>query len=135
MHEYSIVRALLDQVEVQARDHGATAVHRLRVRIGEMSGVERDLLVSAYELARAGGLCAEAELEVVAVPARWECTGCGGGIPRGAKLVCAACGGGARLAEGEEILLERIEMEVPDPLPKAAPSGVDAPEREETSHV
>ena len=45
MHEYSIVQALLDRVAAEARSHGAVAVHRIRVQIGEASGVESDLSV------------------------------------------------------------------------------------------
>ena len=112
MHEYSIVLALLDRVEKEAKTHGASTVSRIHVRIGELSGVERDLLESAYELARQRTICDGAALEVVPVSPRWVCTVCetaigNGGIPR-----CAACDAPAHLAEGDEILLERIEMEV-----------------------
>lgn len=145
MHEYSVVRALLDQVEQQARTHRAVAVHRVRVLIGELSGVEPDLLATAYELARMGGICANAELEVVPVAARWECTLCGDPIPRGSRLVCDTCGGAARLAEGEEILLQRLEMEVADdeteaplpgdPLPGETPGRTENPRMEATRDV
>jgi hydrogenase nickel incorporation protein HypA/HybF len=114
MHEYSIVSALVHQVEVEARAHRALAVQRVRVRLGELAGVESELLVAAYELARAGTVCAGAELEIVAVPARWECSECSATIPRGARLTCPRCARPARLAAGEDLLLERIEMEVPD---------------------
>jgi hydrogenase nickel incorporation protein HypA/HybF len=114
MHEYSIVSALLARVEAEARAHGAEAVHRIRVRIGELSGVERDLLVSAYELARERTLCEKAELEIVPVEARWVCSSCKGAIPKGAVLRCSVCDLPAQLAEGDEILLERVEMEVAD---------------------
>jgi hydrogenase nickel incorporation protein HypA/HybF len=113
MHEYSIVRALVDQVEGQARDHGAVAVHRVRVQIGELSGVEGDLLASAYELVRAGSpVCTGAELEIVPVPASWVCGLCGTAVEKGGRLSCPDCGAPAKLVAGEEILLERIEMEV-----------------------
>ncbi len=112
MHEYSIVSALLERVDAEARAHKATAIHRLRVRIGELSGVEAELLASAYELFRERTLCARAELEIVPVPARWVCPGCDRDIPSGTALKCPDCECPARLADGEEILLERIEMEV-----------------------
>lgn len=113
MHEYSIVRALLDRVEAQAREHRAQAVHGIRVRIGELAGVEPDLLASAFDLCRARTLCAEAELEVVPSPATWCCPECERPIERGAVLRCPSCDLPARMLGGDEILLERIEMEVP----------------------
>jgi hydrogenase nickel insertion protein HypA len=113
VHEYSIVQALLARVEEKARAHRATAVHRLSVRIGELSGVEPQLLASAYEAFRERTVCDGADLAIESVPARWACTACGTVIARGAILTCADCGSPARLAEGDEIVLARIEMEVP----------------------
>ena len=114
MHEYSIVSALLARVEAEARVHGAEKVHSIRVQIGELSGVEKDLLEAAYELARERTLCEKAELEIVPVEARWACRSCKTTIPKGAILRCSDCDLPAELAAGDEILLERVEMEVPD---------------------
>ena len=113
MHEYSIVRALIDRVEAEARARNATAIRCIRVRIGELAGVEKDLMVSAYDIFRERTLCHEAELRVTPVEARWACPSCGGVIPRGEVLRCDGCGVPARLAGGDEIFLDRIEMEVP----------------------
>lgn len=112
MHEYSIVRALLDRVEAEAASRGAAAVTGIRVRIGELSGVETELLRSAYEMVAERSICAGAALEIVPEPALWTCPGCGGEIPRGQRLRCSGCGLPARLAGGGDILLETIEMEV-----------------------
>ncbi|MCP3963246.1 MAG: hydrogenase maturation nickel metallochaperone HypA [bacterium] len=112
MHEYSLIQSLLDVVDAEARSRGATAVHHLRVQVGELSGVETELLASAYELFREHTSCAGADLEIVPVPARWGCPDCGAEIVRGDVLRCAACARPAQLETGDEILLERIEMEV-----------------------
>lgn len=113
MHEYSIVEALLARVDAEARARGATVVHRLTVRIGELSGVEIDLLASAYATFRDQTICAHADLDVRSVAAVWTCPVCSGEIERGSMLQCTACGVPARLTQGDEILLDRIEMEVP----------------------
>jgi hydrogenase nickel incorporation protein HypA/HybF len=112
MHEYSIVQALLDRVDAEARARGASSVSRVDVRIGELSGVEVDLLSSAFLAFRDRTICAGADLAVQPVPARWECPQCSLDIPRGDVLACRACGVPARLAAGDEIMLDRIEMEV-----------------------
>ncbi|MGE3276457.1 MAG: hydrogenase maturation nickel metallochaperone HypA [Vicinamibacterales bacterium] len=113
MHEYSIVSALYDRIADEAGRRQATAVRAVRVRIGELSGVEVELLRTAYDTFRPGTLCAEAPLEVDTVPALWSCPSCGGTPARGAALICPACGEPVRLVQGDEIVLERLELEVP----------------------
>jgi hydrogenase nickel incorporation protein HypA/HybF len=114
MHEYSIIQSLVDSVQqaVRGSDTPSGAVHRIEVRIGELSGVDCTLLATAYEVFRQGTICERASMTIDRVPARWECTHCGAEIPRGTALQCPSCGDGARLATGDEIILQRIELEV-----------------------
>jgi hydrogenase nickel incorporation protein HypA/HybF len=112
VHEVSVAAALLRRVEERARKEGATAVGRVHVRVGELAGVVPELLLSAWERVREGGLCTGAPLELERVPVRWECPRCGADLPAGAELACAGCGEPARLAGGDELLLSRIELEV-----------------------
>ena len=112
MHEYSIIQALVARVEAEARARGASSVERVRVALGELSGVEPDLLASAYEVFRERTVCHGATLEIRTVPAAWVCPACGGALARGVVLRCPTCNLPARLASGDEILLEQIEMEV-----------------------
>lgn len=113
MHEYSIVQAMFDQIEQSARARGAVAVHRVKVRIGEVAGVEVGLLQTAYDLFRERTICAAAPLEIEQVAARWRCPAGHGDIARGRALVCPECARPARLAAGDEIVLEQVELEVP----------------------
>jgi hydrogenase nickel incorporation protein HypA/HybF len=113
MHEYSIVQALLERVAAEARARRATSVHRLTIRIGELSGVEPELLATAYATFRERTICEDAELDLQTIAARWECPDCGRAIGRGERLTCTVCARPARLAAGDEIMLDRIEMEVP----------------------
>lgn len=111
MHEYSIVSALLDRVEQEARSRGARSVARIQVRLGGLSGVEPDLLATAFEMARPGTLCREASLDIVRTEVAWTCPACGKPQSSGAAR-CAECGLLARLDGTDEIILERIELEV-----------------------
>jgi hydrogenase nickel incorporation protein HypA/HybF len=112
MHEYSLVQALLTRVETEARARGAVSVQRLQLSIGRMAGVEHELFASAFRVSRRGTLCDGAELAISAVEARWACRLCGREVRQGEVLSCPACGSPARLVSGDEIVLERIEMEV-----------------------
>jgi hydrogenase nickel incorporation protein HypA/HybF len=112
VHEFSIVQALMDRVEHEARAHNATRVQRVCVKIGDLSGVELDLLTTAYLTSRGQTLCAHAPLEVAAIRPDWRCRLCGAPVPHGGLPRCRSCGGPAKLVAGDEILLERIELEV-----------------------
>jgi len=112
VHEYSIVAALLERAEAEAQRLEASAVSRLTVAIGELSGVETGLLRSAFELARVGTPCAGAELSLRTVEPLWSCRGCEREIRAGGILRCPECGSPARLVAGDEIVLESLELEV-----------------------
>jgi len=112
MHEYSIVQSLVDSVTAAVGNRQAT-VYRVDVAIGELAGVDCGLLATAFEVFRDGTLCERAALTIDRIPARWECSRCGGEVARGAFLRCTLCEAPARLAAGDEIVLQRIELEVP----------------------
>jgi hydrogenase nickel incorporation protein HypA/HybF len=113
MHEYSIVQSLYDAVASQAAARGARAVHAVRVRLGEMSGVDPGLLDTAWRTFRVKTMCEGAALDVEIVAAEWQCSLCGAAVPFGGALTCAVCHAPAKLKQGDEILLDRIVMEVP----------------------
>lgn len=112
MHEYSIVQALINEVEAVAARNGGGTVHHLYVKLGDLAGVDSDLLQTAYETFRAGTGCDGALLTIERVSPRWVCPACDLSLTTGAILRCSSCDEPARLAAGDEILLQRIEMEV-----------------------
>jgi len=114
MHEYSIVSSLVDRVQQIAGEHPCAIVRRLHLRIGELAGVEVELLRTAFDTFRARTVCDCAELAIRSVPAAWRCTRCNAEIASGAVLQCLACKRPATLVAGDDIILDRVEMEVPD---------------------
>lgn len=112
MHEYALVSALIDRVERELAAHPGAIARVVRVLVGEQAGVELELLRTAYETCRAGGPCRDAELAIRAEPAAWQCAACGRALPPGAILRC--CDRPARMTAGGDLVLERIELEVPD---------------------
>ena len=113
MHEYSLVLSLIERVEQEIKNHGATAVHRVSISVGELSGVEADLLLYAFEIARESSLLKATELHVTRIKARWQCVSCDRDVASEKSLTCEACGSQARLTEGGDILFESAELEVP----------------------
>jgi len=111
MHEYSIVQSLVDAVETSSRSQHAI-VRNIEVRIGELSGVDPELLLTAFQVFREGTCCTRSTMTIERVPARWCCPRCVQEIPKGSVLRCAFCHQPAELASGDEIILQRIELEV-----------------------
>ena len=140
MHELSICQSLLDQVEGIARQHGARAVERILLQVGPLSGLEPALLRSAWPLVAAGTVAAAAELVIEAAAIRVRCLDCDAESAATAnRLLCGACGGfHTRLVSGDELLLARLELSIPDAdHAQAEASSATEPTREtsETTHV
>jgi hydrogenase nickel incorporation protein HypA/HybF len=114
MHELSLVQALFSEVERQLASHPRATVNALHIRVGELAGVDPELFQGAYEVCRAAGPLSRAELKLSFEPAAWTCPSCQADFSRGQVLTCSRCGTPARLARGGDIILDRIEAEVPD---------------------
>lgn len=113
MHELSVALSLLDEIGEAAAREGATVVSSVRLRVGRMSGIARDALVFAWDLARADTVAAAAELHIEDIEVAVFCQTCqaerrplaGGG------LACGTCGTiASSIVRGRE--LELVAMEV-----------------------
>lgn len=125
MHELSICLSLLDQVKMIAAEHQAHRVAVIRLRIGPLSGVEPQLLASAYPLAAAGTIAEAARLEIDTAPVRVRCRACeqeSEVSPN--RLLCGACGSHrTELLSGDEMLLANLELDIEDSPPENTQSG------------
>ena len=115
MHELSVCQALLGQVAEIAKKRGASAVERITIEVGPLSGIEPALLASAFSILRAGGCAAQAQLSIESTMVSVDCAGCGARSPAEPnRLVCAVCGGvRTRIIAGDELRLRRVELRVP----------------------
>jgi len=114
LHELSICQGLLRQVSQVARENQATAVERILLRVGGLSGVEPPLLERAFEIAREGTVASEAELDIETGPVVVKCRECGGSgeVPIN-RLLCPACGDWrVTVTQGEELMLLSVEIEL-----------------------
>jgi hydrogenase nickel incorporation protein HypA/HybF len=116
MHELSVAQALVEQVEDLARQHRASGVHLIRVRVGPLAGVVPEMLATAFPLAAAGTRAEAARLELVDAPIRVRCPSCHAETEaRPNKLVCGACGEWrTEVVSGSELILETVELDIPE---------------------
>jgi hydrogenase nickel incorporation protein HypA/HybF len=112
MHELSVCLSLLQQLEKIAGDRKAVAVEKVFLEVGPLSGIEPALLKSAYPLAAAGTLAANAELIISTSDIVVSCTQCSAESPAKAnRLLCSACGDfRTQVVSGDEMILQRMEM-------------------------
>lgn len=115
MHELAICQALIRQVEAVAVQSGATAVQRVVIEVGPLSGVEPPLLARAFTVARAGTCAEHAVLTMEHSPLEIHCRSCGhDGPAQTNRLICEACGDWrVRVVSGEDLMLLSIELETP----------------------
>jgi hydrogenase nickel incorporation protein HypA/HybF len=113
MHERSLVRALLRQVQAVAQEHAADRVLSIRVRIGEFAGVEPELIASAFDDLVQDTPIRGAALELQRVPLEAVCDQCGHQFHvERFKFECDQCGSlRLTLRGGEELLLESVTFE------------------------
>ena len=113
MHEYSIVGALIAQCEQHALENRAYSIARVVIKIGVMSGVEPELLKTAFETFKLDGICKNAELEMQFQPLVIHCSDCDTRTQLEERnLICPECKSfNTRLTEGEEMLLMQLELE------------------------
>ncbi len=66
MHEVGIMQSALDIAEQQAQAAGATKIHEIRLRIGQMSGVVPEALQHAFTVLKDGTMAEEASFALCA---------------------------------------------------------------------
>ena len=76
MHEVSLMENAVRMALYTARASGGERVHRLRLRVGTMSGVVPEALRFAWDIVCQGTAAEGAELEIEEVPATCWCAPC-----------------------------------------------------------
>jgi len=112
MHELSVCQSIIDQVNHIAADHQASSVDKIYLQIGPLAGIEPELLLSAFSIAKAATVASHAELIIQTTPVRVKCEKCSA-ISEVVlnHLVCQSCGDWrTQLLSGDELLLERVEL-------------------------
>jgi hydrogenase nickel incorporation protein HypA/HybF len=116
MHELALMAELQQLAEDQARLAGAQVIHRLRLRVGTLTGVDPDALQQAFAVLVTGGegrdLWCAAQLELERVPGRCLCSHCGQAFhPCDQIHACPRCGRiSGQVLAGRELELVALEV-------------------------
>jgi hydrogenase nickel incorporation protein HypA/HybF len=113
VHELSVAMSLLDEIGAVAEREGATSVSTVRLKVGRLSGIARDALLFAWELARSDTVASNAELHIEDIDVVVFCPRCEQERPpvMGGGLVCSVCGAAApSIVHGRELELVALEV-------------------------
>jgi hydrogenase nickel incorporation protein HypA/HybF len=112
MHEFSIMQSALETAAEKTRAAGATQIHRLKVRVGALSGVVPEALRFAFDGLKDQTLAANAEFEIELVPAVGWCPGCAAEFAvADLHYECPRCHQpSGQLRQGKEMELASLEI-------------------------
>lgn len=114
MHELSIAMNILDLTAEEAERRGGVRVEAVHLRLGILSGVARDALLSAYDLARETSPVPRARLVIEDVAVVVYCDTCQAEqtIDSIQSFCCPQCGTPtANVIRGRELEIVALEIE------------------------
>jgi len=117
MHELSICQSLVSQLNDISSEYPNKVIVTVHLQIGPLSGVVPQLLRDAFPIASAGTAAANAVLEIHEGEIQVHCDRCGQDtVATSNRLVCSHCGDWqTMLVSGDELMLERVELESEQP--------------------
>ena len=113
MHELSLCRSLIKQLEMQAQQQGFSRVHEIWLEVGPMSAVMPESLEFAFSACSRGTLADGATLHIVEQPARARCGVCGEICTVSSRFdPCPNCAAeGLALLSGDGVAIKELEVE------------------------
>lgn len=113
MHEYSIVQSLIDSCQENAQANNATKVTKVVIKIGVMSGVEPELLRTAFDTFKEKTICDGAEFTINIQQVIVKCNEClSESTIEGREYHCPKCKSvDLKVLDGEDMYLMQLELE------------------------
>lgn len=112
MHELALLQELCQLAEAAASEQGASRIHRLELRVGELGGVNPDALRQAFAVVAATAPWQSTELQLEVVPTRCFCPHCEEAFaPVDVIHACPRCGQlSHQVIAGRELELVALEV-------------------------
>jgi hydrogenase nickel incorporation protein HypA/HybF len=76
MHELSIAMSIVEMAQEEAARHGDVQVHAVHLRLGRLTGVVKEALLSSYEMACAATSLEGSQLLIEEIPVEVFCPKC-----------------------------------------------------------
>lgn len=113
MHELSIAKSVLETVRAELAQRPGVRLHKVGLRVGELSGVNADALSFSFEVLVKGTDLEPAALEIECSPRRQLCPQCKSVFTvENYDLTCPNCGTSrTECVGGQELEFTYLELE------------------------
>ena len=113
MHEMSIAQSVLDIAFGEMEKHAAGRLRKIKISIGEFSGVVKEALEFAFDVLKTDTLASEAEVEIEVIPMTGQCALCGPVACRlsDLNLICPTCGATIAISGGRGMRVEYLDID------------------------
>lgn len=114
MHELSIALSIIEGALEESENRGGVSVHAVHIRLGPLSGVDRDALDFSFTVAREGTPLESCSLIIHDVPVKITCAHCHAtsSLLRPQRLRCPACDSPAEnITGGRELEITAVEID------------------------
>jgi hydrogenase nickel incorporation protein HypA/HybF len=114
MHELSIAMSIVEMAEEESGRHGSARILSVHMRLGKLSGVVREALLSSYEMACEATVLEGSRLVIEEVPVEIFCSKCATRRPLQTiqLFCCPVCGTPAMdVVQGKELEVIALEFE------------------------
>ncbi len=115
MHEMSIMQSLFKILVEKAKAAKAQRIRAVTLRIGRLSGIEADLLSTAFQVISKETMAEGAELKIVTSPFQSKCKQCNALFKSSDRLLfeCPECGSkDVQVEPDDDLMVENMEVEV-----------------------
>ncbi len=113
MHELGLTEKIFQLVLAEAEAHQAKKINKVKIAVGELSGVVEGSVEFYFQLLAKDTIAQEAALEFTKIGAKLYCSQCDREFQKQSRdFLCPTCGNLARLTDnGQECIVESIEVD------------------------
>src|SRR4030095_5224108 len=113
MHEMAIAQSVLDIAFGEMEKRAAGRVQKIKITIGEFSGVVKEALEFAFDVLKPDTPASGAEVEIEVLPLTAECPVCGPVACNlnDLNLICPICGATLRISGGRDMRVDYLDID------------------------
>ena len=113
MHEVGIAQSILEIVEKEMKKNGASTVNRVRLIIGEFTGIVKEALEFALNIIKKNTSVQNAEFVIETIKLKTYCQKCDQTFvgKEESRFLCPECNGILNIVEGKELQIDYIDVE------------------------